>query len=58
MADTITLGLLITASAGAATGAVQSLGQTIEKLKAQTDKVSASQVTLGAAIKKDRKSVV
>lgn len=44
---TLSLGILITASAGAAHGALQSLGQNIERLKARTREATEAHARLG-----------
>jgi TP901 family phage tail tape measure protein len=45
--STLSLGLLITASAGAAHGALQSLGQNIERLKTRTREATEAHARLG-----------
>ena len=44
---TVTLGILVTAAAGAAHGALQSLGQAMERLKARTAEAARSHAQLG-----------
>lgn len=46
-AGTVTLGILVTAAAGAAHGALQSLGQNMERLKARTADAARSHAQLG-----------
>ncbi|HWO57692.1 MAG TPA: phage tail tape measure protein [bacterium] len=52
--SSVTLGILITASAGAAHGALQSLGQNVERLKAVTAQARSAQVALGGEMARMR----